>query len=281
MKKKRILIIGIYSLIGTHLYKFLKNKKDIFVKKISFEFFNSNNYQFDKIDYIINCSSNKNYIKKKYKKEYDFDYKIAQRIKYFKSKLIFLSSRKIYRPGKNLKENSQKLFESHYSRNKFITENLIKKIIKNKFLILRLPNLLYFKKVKHQRNLHRTYIDIFKEKIKKGILYDNKKIFKDFLPLELLCEIIYKLIKKKSIGLFNVSVGKKIYLNDINKWLNFYNPNINNVKMIPVTSKKKFNYESFYLNNNKLIKEISSIFSVSDVKKSCLHISKKIFYEKK
>jgi hypothetical protein len=47
-----------------------------------------------------------------------------------------------------LKENSQKLFESHYSRNKFITENLINKIIKNKFLILRLPNLLYFKKVK-------------------------------------------------------------------------------------------------------------------------------------
>jgi dTDP-4-dehydrorhamnose reductase len=68
MKKKRILIIGAYSLIGTHLYKFLKNKKDIFVKKISFEFFNSNNYQFDKIDYIINCSSNKNYIKKNIKK---------------------------------------------------------------------------------------------------------------------------------------------------------------------------------------------------------------------
>ena len=59
---KKILIIGKRGFIGKSLNKFLKTKHD--VKLISFK--KALNFkQIDKYNYVINSSTNKDYIKKK------------------------------------------------------------------------------------------------------------------------------------------------------------------------------------------------------------------------
>ena len=61
-----------------------------------------------------------------------------------------------------------------------------------------------------------------------------------------------KFFKKNSFGLYNVSVGKKVYLSKIITWLNFYNPNTISF----IKPKNSFNEECFTLNNNKLMQKI-------------------------
>ena len=73
--------------------------------------------------------------------------------------------------------------------------------------------------------------------------------------------------------------GKKVYLDRILNWLNYYNTN----KINKVEFKKKNildNQDSFFLNNNKLSKEIKLKFNLKTLEIDCKKISKKIFHEK-
>ena len=167
MKKKKILITGKNGLISSHVFDHLNKKKNLIVKRISFGKLNQSNFKLRDIDYIVSCASNKNFVNKSYKVSADFDYLIAHKIKKFHTRLIIVSTRKVYKPGKNLKENSKKLLDSNYSKNKFLSETKIQKILKKKYLILRLPNLLCLRKKKCIRKLHKTYLDLFIEKVKK------------------------------------------------------------------------------------------------------------------
>ena len=138
--KKKILIIGKNSFIGNGLFNYLKKK--FFVKKISFKNFdnNVNNY-----NYIINCSIDKNYITKKYNAKNDIDLKIIKKIKDKRIYYIFLSTRKVYKVGPNLNENSKISPVDNYGKNKLITENKIKKYFNNT-IILRISNVIGLKK---------------------------------------------------------------------------------------------------------------------------------------
>jgi hypothetical protein len=75
MKQLKILIIGKNSLIGSNLFFFLKKK--YLTKIISFEDKILN--KLDQYDYIINCSSNKKFVNKKYSSRFDHDLNIAKR----------------------------------------------------------------------------------------------------------------------------------------------------------------------------------------------------------
>ena len=55
--------------------------------------------------------------------------------------------------------------------------------------------------------------------LKKGFVVDNKKDFKDFISIDKFCQIIRRIIIKELRGIFNVSIGRKVYLNDLLKWL--------------------------------------------------------------
>ena len=65
------------------------------------------------------------------------------------------------------------------------------------------------------------FIDIFFENIKKGLIFKNKNSYKDFISTDKFCEIVEKLIISNTYGIYNVSLGKKIYLRKIVAWLNF------------------------------------------------------------
>lgn len=274
--KKKILIIGKKSFVGKNLFFFLKKKFK--VRIIDYEsFFDLNFFFLSRYDVIINCSLNSQYVNHKYQVKNDFDYKIAKLIKNTNCRMIFLSSRKVYKNDDNIKETSKLLPGCNYSRNKSITEKKLLSLLGKKILVLRLSNLIGHNfKFNNTRKIHHNFIDHFLANINKNLIYDNKKVYKDFLPMNKFSEIIFKLIKKNSYGLYNVSLGQKVFLKDLINWLNFYNSK--SAKYIDLPTKAY--RDCFYLNNSKLLREINIKITLEDLKKYCKTFSKKLFVKK-
>jgi len=273
--KSNILIIGKKSFIGSNLYHSLKNK--YLIKNYNFKYvLKKSEIELKKFDYIINCTSNNGYINSRYVHYNDFDLIIAKKLLKTNVKLIFLSTRKVYKPKFNTKENSLLEPQCNYSRNKLITELKLKKIMGKRLTILRISNLIGLPISRSNKKLHYTFIDYFFDNIKKGIIYKNNKIYKDFLSIDKFCEIIDQIIKNKLSGTFNVSLGKKIYLDKVISWLNFYNKNPFYYKTID----QKYNKDCFTLNNDKLTRNTMLKNRIIDLRDYCKNISKKFFKKK-
>ena len=264
---KKILIIGKRGFIGRHLYKYLKNK--FYVKNISFKNLNIFKNNFDNFDFIINTSINKNYVSSKYNEKFDNDLNIS---KFINNKTIycFISTRKVYQTKANLRETSILSPKSYYSKNKLITEKKISQKLKDNYLILRPSNIIG--DTEKSKRIHRTFIDIFQKNIQKGFVYNNGTVFKDFLSIDKFCQILQEIINKKLTGTYNISIGQKVYLNDLIKWLNKYNTR----KYKTITNLNLKN-ESFYLNNKKIMSKIKTKNSLNELKKFCYKYSKKKF----
>ena len=113
---------------------------------------------------------------------------------------------------------------------------------------------------------------MFYEKAKKGFIYDNRNKFKDFLSIQKFSQILEMIIRKDLRGIYNVSIGKKIYLSEIIDWLNRYNK-----KPVKVIRYKSSKNQNFYLNNKKLMSKIKIKNELSELKKECLILSRKLF----
>ena len=249
----KLLIIGRKSFIAQNVMKYTHIENNL----ISFEdFFKKGNTFLGKYSYILNCSSNRYLINNRYDSKFDFDLRIAHKIKNINTKLIFLSSRKIYKIKDNIKENNIKDPKCFYSKNKFTTEKKLKKILKKKLLVLRLSNLIGLDKKKRNRKLHKTFFDIYKSGVDNGILFKNPGIYKDFLPIATFVKILSKMLQTNCTGIYNVSFGNKVYLDKILNWLNYYNTKPLN-KVIYKINKFSENQDCFYLNNDKLKKAIN------------------------
>ena len=272
----KILVVGKKSFIARWIHKqskyhtILINYKDLIKKKDSF---------FKKFSFIINCSSNLTFVKKKYDIKFDHDYNIALKIKDLNCRYLFLSTRKVYYPKSNIKETDKLQPNCHYSKNKLISENKVMSVLNKRFLILRLGNIIGYDTNKSSRKLHITFMDIFIKNARNGIIFRNPHIYKDFLPIKFFVKIIDKLIVNKCVGIYNVSFGKKVYLDYILKWLNYYNIEPFKIKTLKI-NKKNNNKESFYLNINKLKRKIKFNLTIKILKTECMAISKKIFNEK-
>jgi dTDP-4-dehydrorhamnose reductase len=272
---KIILIIGQQGRIGSNLFKYFKTKK-IKVYSLSFEsFIKKQSKNINKFDVIINCTSNQKFIKNKYQDRNDNDLIIAKKIMHSKTKLVMLSTRKVYKAKFNINELDKIKPNCNYSKNKVISEASVTKILLNRILILRISNIIGYPN-KNKRKLHKTFSDIFFEMAKKGFMYKNNKTYKDFISMKKFNQIVLELIKKNSFGLFNVSLGKKIYVNQLITWLNFYNSK----KLKIISPKNSFNNDSFTLNNKKLMKKIKINNNVIDLKNECLRISRSFFFKR-
>jgi nucleoside-diphosphate-sugar epimerase len=260
---KKILIIGKSSFIGSHLYLFLK--KFFFVRILSYKDLISKNL--DNFDYIINCSLHPNYSKLKYNKKFDIDLKIINKIKNYNSKYIFFNTRKIYGPKFNIKENFFYRPVDNYSKNKLKTEKLLLKVIKSRLISLRISNILGKRRFLKNNRAHNLFLDNFIKYRKAGKVIRFDDCYKDFVTIDYFNKVIFKIIEKNITGIYNLSLGKKIYVSEIVEWLD------------PDFSKKiVFNYKnrdkySFTLNNKKLLKKIKIKISKNQVRNFC----KKIF----
>ena len=122
---------------------------------------------------------------------------------------------------------------------------------------------------------HYTYLDYLISKVEKGELILNKNEFKDFLDINTFSKIINSIIKKRVFGTFNVSMGKKVYLKELNSWLLNSIKNKKKYKIIKLKNNEK--NQSFYLNNSKLKKKIDIKINTIQLKKECIKLSKKLF----
>ena len=273
--KKKILIIGKKSFLGSNLSFFLTKKK-VNTRLINFEnFFKNYKFYNENYDLVVNCSSNKFFINNKYNAQNDNNLRIANKLLKSKTKLLTISTRKIYKQKFNTKESDTKKPKCNYSKNNLISERSVSKTLKKRSLVLRVSNIIGLPK-NHNRKLHRTFNDVFFDKAKLGYIYDNKNIYKDFISIKKFNEITFELIKEDASGPYNVSLGKKVYINQITKWLNYHNKK----KIIVIQPKKSFNDDSFTLNNNKLMNKIKLKNNFNELKNECISISKKFFQKK-
>jgi len=272
MHKNKLLIIGKNSFLGKNLYRGIKNKIDTHLLSYE-EFLKLNNKKIKSFNYLCNCSINTEYNKYKYRDKNDIDLKIVKKIRTYKINFIFLSSRKVYSNKNNIKENDKLAPKCNYSKNKVITEKKISKLLSNKLIILRISNVLGLKNY-NLRSTHNSFIDNYIKYISSNKKNYYKNDYKDFITIQQFIKIFYNVIKKNLRGIYNVSSGKKIYINEILKWLNYKNLNKNKF----LIKKNSYHYDSFTLNNKKLINSIKIKINKSEIKNFCRAMGKKIYY---
>lgn len=261
-----ILIIGKKSFIGSNLKNYLSNdfNLDIFSYE---EVIRKNKTFIEKYTHVINASIHPYYLYRKYNSKFDLDLNFVKKFKTNSYIYIFLNSRKIYLQKEDIKENSKKKPKCNYGKNKLITEKLLKKKIKGKLLALRISNIIGKKLFKNKRKSKKLFYDNFlefKKNKKKLVFYDD---FKDFITIEQFSEIIRRLVKKNKRGVFNVSLGKKIYLSEITSWLDK-----------KFSSNLKFKVgkrDSFTLSNKKLVNAINMTIKKDQLKKFCENLIQK------
>ena len=120
---------------------------------------------------------------------------------------------------------------------------------------------------KNNRKTSNTFIDNyfkFKNMKNKNIYYTND--FKDFLSIDQFNNIFYKILKSSLVGTYNVSLGKKVYISEM---LRALNKNISPAKFKIIQTKKN---DSFYLNNDKLLKKIKLKIKKKDLLNYCYKI---------
>ena len=263
-----VLIIGKKSFLGSNLKIYLSKffKTDNFSYE---EIFKKKNSFFDKYSHIINTSIHPNYIKHKYNKNFDLDKKFIEKFDTIKFYYIFFKTRKIYLPKYNITEKSTIHPSDNYAKNKFSTEEYLKLKLKQKLISLRISNVIGNRIFKNNRNTHKLFYDNFidynknKSKNKKIIVSND---FKDFLSIDQFCKIIFKVIKLKINGIFNVSISEKIFISEVVSWLdrNF----LDKIQFIKSSS------NSFTLSNYKLLNKIKIKISKNQLKKFCKKLIK-------
>ena len=261
----KLLLIGKKSFISNLLYKFLHNK--IKIKKISYEdFIKYDDLFLKKFTHICNCSITKKYQKNRYSLRNDIDVNIIHRIKRLKIKYIFLSSRKVYFPKDNITERSKLRPICNYSKNKLITERSIKKNLPGKHLILRISNIIGKINIKSiNRKVSITFIDNFyKLKKRKKIFYEN--FYKDFLSEKQFSSIFNEILKKDIRGIYNVSLGEKVFISEI---LLALNKNKIDNRFCEID---QISNDNFVLNNQKLKNKINIKTAKKDLLKYCYNM---------
>ena len=263
MKRIKILIIGKKSFLTKH---YLSNSKLKNIDVVNRNLLSKKNL--DDYSHILNFSLDAKNKTHNYNLTNKLDKKICELIKGKEIIYVLPSTRLVYGNSKTKKYKESKINTKNqdiYAINKKKIENEVLKLRKKNYLILRISTILaydYFKRplfiTRALRNLKRI----------NSITIDLEiNTYKDFITIEMLSQILDKLINKKITGIFNLSSGIPIKVNDLAmNILKGYG------KGKIIYKKKLKKNKSFLLNNSKLKKKIK--FNIS--KKYILNYGKNL-----
>jgi UDP-glucose 4-epimerase len=263
--KRKILIIGRKSLLSQNINNFLKLNHH--VKSISFSKIKKRYLL--QFDFIINCTFDHNILDVKKSS----DYIIANFIS--KEKIIFItiSSGKIYGTDtiNLISENKECCPVTKYGRIKLITEKMLKKLLKNKLLILRVSNIIQFDIRKNARI--KTFINTMLRDLKNKniITIPKNEIFKDFLPLKFFNNVLIQLIEKNITGIYNVGSGVGMKISEVAKLLIKGYGSGKLTKVYDIT-------DNLVLNVSKLKKIVKYNISKNMIKKEIIKMGEQLKY---
>ena len=256
----KILLIGKKSFLGSNLK--LKLSQIYKVDNYSHEEIIKKNLSFIKnYSYVINTAIHSHYVNNKYNKKYDLDRMFIEKFHQAGFFYIFLNTRKIYYPRKNISERSKLMPIDNYAKNKLTTEKFLKMRLRKKLISLRISNVIGKRIFKNARNHHNLFFDNYLKFKKETNVISINDDFKDFLSVEQFCKIIIKIIKLKVSGIYNVSIGQRIYVSQIIKWID--------VDFFKKIKFLKSSNNSFFLSNSKLVKKTKIKLTKNQLKKFC------------
>jgi len=162
-------------------------------------------------DIVINCCIHPEYRTQKYREDIDIDLKAARK---FKGKYIMFSTRKVYGSAdhiRHLTEESEIIPQENYSENKVITENKIREL-KEDHLIFRATNVFGFEPGRN------SFLGFCIDQLVKNnsIQYDlGYKVKRDFMHIDLLCQLVKMSCEKDIRGTYNLSSNIAYEIGDL------------------------------------------------------------------
>lgn len=116
---------------------------------------------------------------------------------------------------KKIRENDKKLFFSKYGKSKYLGEKEITKGLKKKDIPYVIGRIFSVIDNKEKTSLFNNLKNKLIKNKKKEVVLKYLNHYRDFLSTDEICQIIFKLYRKKYSGIINIASGKKIYLKNI------------------------------------------------------------------
>lgn len=211
MNLKKILVVGKNSFIGKKFFDY-SNLVDI-VSHTEIEHVNFNQY-----DSVLNCSINPDYKNNSYQENNDFDFLVYEKCLKNNCHYVMLSTRKVYGKSDTLKKYDEKSETNpfdHYSHNKLITEEKIKKYSTN-YTILRGSN------VFGEEYDRQSFMGFCLTQLKNNdrIIFDvDGSVRRDFISVKEVSKILEKVCRQKKTGIFNLSSNFALAISEIPRLL--------------------------------------------------------------
>lgn len=214
---QKIIIIGGDSYIATGLDQKLSHMKVI---HLFYHNWKENLNALKDADWIVNFSIDPCFSTGNMELKDILDIQVADAIKNYDVRYMFMSSRKVYGACDICKEYSEEdaLFGvDYYAKNKIKTEQALRQILGDKLAIVRISNIIGEPVM---RAGYKTFIGwICENYLTKGELTvnQNSNSIKDFITKDFLHDSIVSLISKNVTGIVNVSSGFGTPVKDVLK----------------------------------------------------------------
>lgn len=206
----KILIVGKNSFISKNIISVDE------IDRVSFD--DIENVNFSNYDAVLNCSIHPNTKTEKYNEKNDLDFIVAEKSHKNKCYYLMLSSRKVYGSSDVLieyTEESDTNPNDFYGENKLITEDRIRNNFDN-YCIMRCSNI-YGMEIGRK-----SFLGFCLNQLKsdRRIVYEiSGRTKRDFLPVEVLGDIIVKSCNKNLTGIYNVGSNYPLEIGKIASYL--------------------------------------------------------------
>lgn len=261
---QKVVIIGKNSYLADGLEPYLTHSK---VAWLGFNEWQEKLSLLAEADWIVNFAMSPSCYQKDMPSNELLDYQIAEYIKSFKAKYIFISSRKVYGQSAQCvrhRETDPLLGTDWYSKNKIKTEQLLQAKLPGRLTVLRIANVLG---EPVQRKGYKTFVGwICENFLEQGklIVTQNVAAVKDFVTKDFIYENLSEVIRKNLVGTFNLSSGIGIQVHAVLAGYVGEDNLIYRGQQLPLA-------DQFILDNTLLSKSTGKVLSLQEIhqKLSC------------